>query len=102
MPKNKLYRFQYDHMSCSTVLWLLQIAKETGVLVENICWYNKRDPRITLKNVMIKDPDEYYACQITLASESKKKLNFINYLFYARKHDILKLIHCYNKEHKDD
>jgi hypothetical protein len=98
MTKPAKHSYIFENLTISTVLWLMQVAKDTGVIIESVCWYNKRNPDIKLHNVMIKDPDEAYLAKVTLSCENKKKLLFVNHLFYKRKDSILSLYHCYNKQ----
>jgi hypothetical protein len=101
MPPIKFEKVTYEHLTASTVFWILQVCADLNIIIDDVCWYNKRNPYNFIRRQQIHhDPDENFVCQVTVASDNKKKLKFLEYLFYERKARIIQLAHCYNKEHK--
>ena len=100
MPKQKFHKVEYTRLTASSVFWILEVSKELNIIIDNVCWYHKRNPYNFIHKEMIQDPDEEWVCQVTVASDNKKKLDFLEYLYYQRKAYVIQLAHCYNKEHK--
>jgi hypothetical protein len=101
MLPSKKYTSNYTNLDAVTASWLVELVKETNdVNIESILWWDKKDPRRTFQDIVIKDHNDNFLVTMILTSSNQKVLKYISYLFHQRLFTIKNLLNCYILEHK--